>query len=227
MSEWQDLSQKELDYHVRQLNHPYRQTEAFADFIAEYMQPHKRIIDLCCGAGANLKYLKKRFPKCRYTGVDINEQLTAVARANIPGIRIVSGSIYDIEGEYHGALSYQTISWMDNWQEPIEKMVSLNPEFIGITSLFYKGDVDFMIRVINREEAKKSNYNVYSLKAIDEYFKAHGYAMIAKPYEIDIDLPKVNGMGTYTEKIEDGRRIQISGALLMPWYFILAVKEGD
>ena len=42
-----------------------------------------------------------------------------------------------------------------------------------------------------------------------------------KPFEIDIDLAKpVNRMGTYTEKLENGHRIQISGPLLMPWYFV-------
>ena len=36
-------------------------------------------------------------------------------------------------------------------------------------------------------------------------------------------------MGTYTIKTEDGNRLQVSGAMLMPWYFVYAAKdkEGD
>jgi hypothetical protein len=29
-------------------------------------------------------------------------------------------------------------------------------------------------------------------------------------------------MGTYTEHLADGRRLSISGPLLMPWYFLFA-----
>lgn len=36
--------------------------------------------------------------------------------------------------------------------------------------------------------------------------------------------PEKAGLGTYTEKLEDGRRIQISGGLMLPWYFIVACK---
>ena len=37
---------------------------------------------------------------------------------------------------------------------------------------------------------------------------------------VDIEKPPVDFMGTYTEKLENGKRIQISGAVLMSWKII-------
>jgi hypothetical protein len=50
---------------------------------------------------------------------------------------------------------------------------------------------------------------------------------VFQPFNIDIDLPKPahDGMGTYTEQLENGQRIQISGPVFMSWYFILARKS--
>ena len=47
------------------------------------------------------------------------------------------------------------------------------------------------------------------------------------PFEIDIDLPQTDNIdiGTYTVKLENKKRIQISAALMMPWYFIVASKD--
>ena len=45
--------------------------------------------------------------------------------------------------------------------------------------------------------------------------------------EIDIDIKKPkdkNLMGTYTVKTVENKRLQISGPLLMNWYFIKIVK---
>lgn len=38
--------------------------------------------------------------------------------------------------------------------------------------------------------------------------------------EIDIEKPHMDLMGTYTEKLQNGKRIQISGAIVMFWKII-------
>ncbi len=44
-------------------------------------------------------------------------------------------------------------------------------------------------------------------------------------FEIHIDLPKVDtDFKTYTEKLEDGRRLQITGGILLNWKFIIIKK---
>ena len=43
-----------------------------------------------------------------------------------------------------------------------------------------------------------------------------------RDFEIELDLsgPVEGGLGTYTRKLEDGRRLQFSGALWLPWKFV-------
>ena len=50
--------------------------------------------------------------------------------------------------------------------------------------------------------------NQYDAKNIEVY-----------DFEIPFDIPKppIDQMGTYTEKLVDGRRLQISGSMIMPW----------
>ncbi|MCM1174216.1 MAG: hypothetical protein NC341_04105 [Blautia sp.] len=45
-------------------------------------------------------------------------------------------------------------------------------------------------------------------------------------FEMDIDLPQTNkqGWGMYTVKTEHRKRIQISGGMMMPWYFVFVEK---
>ena len=56
----------------------------------------------------------------------------------------------------------------------------------------------------------------------------HGYEIVKSDrFDIEIDIPKptnIDLMGTFTEKVEgssDYQRLQISGPLLMNWYFVL------
>ena len=112
-------------------------------------------------------------------------------------------------------------------------MAQLKADWIALTSLFYEGNVNCKITIqdynvsLARKPYKEAFYNIYCLGLVKELFKKCGYSRFDYiPFEIDIDLPKpkTKGMGTYTERLANGKRIQISGPLLMNWYFILARK---
>lgn len=73
--------------------------------------------------------------------------------------------------------------------------------------------------------SNSSYYNTYSLPRIKEFLAQKGYRTFKYiPFEIDVDLPKPEHthMQTYTETLQNGKRLQISGPLLMNWYFIYA-----
>ena len=64
------------DYFNRQFNNPYRSTIKFCDWIEQLgvltKQSNCGIMDIGTGKGANLYYMKQRFPNCKYLGLDIN-----------------------------------------------------------------------------------------------------------------------------------------------------------
>jgi len=104
---------------------------------------------------------------------------------------------------------------------------------LGITSLFYDGPVSCSILLTeyfgeNNQIERGHRYNIYSLGLIKRALIEKGYTDIHwQRFDIDIDLPVPESrlMGTYTEQLIDGRRLQVSGPILMPWYFIYARKS--
>ena len=133
---------------------------------------------------------------------------------------------------YDGIVSFQTLSWLPGYKEEIACLAKLNPKWIAISSLFFEGQIDFDIKIheYDRKDSdgsRDSYYNIYSLPKVREEFDKNGYHNFEFfKFDIDIDIPQLhpNHMGTYTQKTEDGKRLQISGPLLMPWYFIVASK---
>ncbi len=242
-AEWLDKNKVNTDYHERQFREPYRSTVAFCDWLEteRLMCPEseQRILDLCSGAGANIYYMSKRYPKSSFLGVDINpdnvEQGNAFFQSKGMDNCLEVGDVYNLDPKYvsgfDGVVSFQSLMALPEFERPLRAMAKLAPEWIAATSLFYDGPVSCIIDMTEYDvglEANRSGfYNVYSLPVVRKHMQANGYRDFRfTPFEIDVDLPKQRQglMSTYTEKLEDGRRLQISGPLLMPWYFIAATR---
>ncbi|MFC2087677.1 class I SAM-dependent methyltransferase [Bacteroidota bacterium] len=243
--EWLD-EEFNKDYHNKQFIEPYRSTVLFCDWLDKYgkLNTHKTssILDIGTGKGANLLYLSGRYPNLNFTGIDINEELIAEGKKelknhNITNCELEIADIYTLHqskyvNKFEGIISFQTLFWLPEFQTPLKRFVQLNPDWIALTSLFYNGKVNCKIEVEQfmkglDKSPVKSFYNVYSLDLIQSFFQKFGYTGFHYiPFEIDIDLKKPENklMGTYTEKLSNGKRIQISGPVLMNWYFVLATK---
>ena len=124
---------------------------------------------------------------------------------------------------------------MPDYEAPLFEIFNkIQPEFIGLTSLFYEGDITCRIEVVEHARNNlKHFYNVYSLPSISRFCEINNYKLSKYlPFEIDIDIDKpkdLNLMSTYTEKIytkdeKYNKRIQLSGPLLMNWYMLLIEK---
>jgi len=241
-TEW--IENIDLNYHERQFDTPYQSTIAFCDWLEEIGYINKdsqfTVIDLASGQGANTYYLAQRYKKSKFIGIDINSEL--VLRGNkylqdkgIKNCYLEVGDIYRLEDKYiseiDAIVSFQTLSWLPEFKEPLAAMTKLKSKWIALTSLFYDGPISCTINVTDYDPKlypiKESFYNIYSLPVVKEYMSELGYNHFeSTPFEIGLDLPKpiTKGRGTFTEKLENGRRLQISGPLLLPWNFI-AVKS--
>lgn len=242
--EWLEIK---TDYHKKQFDTPYRSTVLFCKWLEQKgllnVHDQQAILDIGAGQGANLNYMAKQFPQCTFTGIDLNESLVNQGNSyfqdhHMSNCRLLQGDLYCLDpshiGKYEGVVSYQTLSWLPEYETPLKKMMELNAEWIALTSLFFDGDVDCTVTVkdytqsIGGENFRQSYYNIYSLNRVKEFCRQHGYTRFESvPFEIDIDLPKPDsmGMGSYTERLADGRRLQISGPVWMSWHFVCAQKE--
>lgn len=152
-------------------------------------------------------------------------------------VTLAQGDWYNLDkslvGAFDGVVSLQSLSWLEDWKLPLEKVCELHPKWMAFSSLFYEGKINYQIRLTDYElkgndvPYQETYYNIYALPLVKDFLAEHGYKkFMFEPFEIDIDLPKPMSMdaGTYTVKTEDGKRLQISAAMLMPWYFVYAAK---
>lgn len=244
IDEWQNIDESAYLYHLSQWVSQKQSTKHFADFLGERLYKALRVIDLGCGAGAATFYLAKRSPLTSFTGIDYSDELISCAnelaiknKAN--NLIFKTGDWFKLEEKYEvdGVVSLQTLSWLPEFEKPlIEIFGKLHPNWLAVSSLFYEGDISCVVNVNEHARNKQSFYNVYSIPAVREFAEKHGYKLIKKSkFQIDIDIEKPmnsDSMGTYTllickDKGPDNERLQISGPLLMNWWFLLFEKIED
>lgn len=237
-------SARVMEWHRRQFLEPKRNLIFFDKFISNF-QNFKggcKILDLACGGGAEAVWLATQHPAISIKGLDYVEKAFSYFEENAaPEIKkrvsLEKGDWYAIDRKYinqfDGIISLETLSWLEDWKEPIDKIIELNPKWMAFSALFYEGKINYQVKLENYEDAEMEDsqyttyYNIYSIPLIKEYMVSKGYKKFEfQKFDIDIDLPKPErmGTGTYTVKTVDGERLQISAAMLMPWYFIYAEK---
>jgi len=240
LDEWETLDAQALNYHESQWAVPKRSTEAFEAVARKYLSNSRDVIDLGAGAGAATAWIANRHPRVQFTALDYSGSLVEAGRKiaetrGVNNLKFAQGNWFDMSGigSFDGCISLQTLSWFSGFQEPLKALFDqIKPRWIGVSSLFYEGDITCRIEVEEHKRSRRSFYNIYSLPEVRRFCLQEGYRVAeADPFVIDIDLPKptdIDLMGTYTRLIQDGRevpsRLQISGPLLMSWYFVVIVK---
>jgi len=238
---WQDPGR--LPYHTAQLREPYRSTVALARFIRRHLPEHVgTALDVACGAGGNIAYLGQTFPGYRWTGIDIaGARLFPLARQAAAergiDVTLVEGDFHKLvdvfgEGRFDLVLSIQTLLGIPAYEAALDQLLAVTRGWLVVTSLFTTADVDAKVEVFDYTlpDGRQGPfyYNVYSLERFRRQCAARGCReFIVDDFEIDVDLPQPpRGMGTYTQLMADGTRLQRSGPLAMPWKFV-AVRMGE
>ena len=229
-----------MDYHMKQWNEPKESTKAFSNFFSKELSNSKSVVDLGAGAGAATYYLANRNLRTNFIGIDHSKELIDSAKEtskeyNLTNLAFDTGDWFNLNknfGGVDGVISLQTLSWLPEMKNPMTQIFEvIKPDWIGLSSLFYEGDISCRIEVFEHIRSRKTFYNVYSLKELNRLAVEYGYKIVKSDrFDIQIDIPKPTNtdlMGTFTEKVEgssDYQRLQISGPLLMNWYFVLIRK---
>lgn len=206
--------------------------------ISPYIAGKKlEILDAGCGLGHSLFFLDQLSPDSNYLGVDQTAVYIDEAKrlfVDMENFSFEVGNVEDLPKKYKKAfdvsISRAVISWLPYYHEFVKALMDTTKKHIFISSLFYDGDIDFItnIKMFKGESGKSDKIanecrNMYSLPHFKKFVMGLGAKNIeVTDFEINIDLPKppVDQMGTYTEKLENGKRLQISGAVLMNWKWI-------
>lgn len=214
------------------------QVKFFEELIGPYLAGERvSVLDACCGIGDLIYFLAQLNRNASFTGVDKATFLIEEARAHFtdnPNVTFVAGDIYKLSEQFGKrsfdlAVCKQTISWLPRYEEAVAELMAVARRAVFISSLFYDGRIDFETRV--REyttdagrEGYNAFYNVYSFPVFREFCLSRGAKdVVGFDFNIGIDLPQPaspDRMGTYTVQLQSGERLQISGALLMPWKIV-------
>ncbi len=194
-----------------------------------------KLLDAGCGLGHISYLLSKINPNLQILGIDKEDYLIEQAQKLCQDKKNISfhqGDICNLQSkfkkEFDVCVNWKVISWLPYYEECLRSLVSVTKSHIFLSSLFYDGDIDFEIRV--KQYKRKINnstfsqyYNIYSFPRFQEFVYGLGAKNVeAFNFDIEIDLPKPSPdkMGTYTIRLDDGKRLQISGAIVMFWKVI-------
>ncbi len=190
------------------------------------------VADIACGAGSLTYHIRKLYPKAAYKLVDLNHEAIALAQIHLSdcNCEFIVESIYDLshikDNSCDIVFCWQTLSWIENVDQAILELLRITRKggLIFCSSLFnINHDVDISSRVLDhtKESAKLglwSNYNVYSKLTIANLLENQADSFVIHEFTPNIDFKfDGKGMGTYTIKDENGKRIQFSAGLHMNW----------
>jgi SAM-dependent methyltransferase len=238
----------DLDYHKRQYQTRYASTDAMLAFIEEIAGPLPaacRVLDVACGAGANCHHMLERWP-ARFTGVDLDEELIAHARAlrapaHAGRVDYEVGDLFTLPGRHGRSFDvttfYQSLMLFspDDYPAVLAALAGCTRGWLFLSSLFSdkRMDVSCLIRDYARFGEDSRREILYSILDIGRFRRvAAGLGarqVVLREFQIPIDLagPPGGGLGTFTVRRDDGRRLQFSGAVPMPWYLAALRFDGD
>jgi ubiquinone/menaquinone biosynthesis C-methylase UbiE len=217
------LKQKyEMDKNLEKIISPYIKTKNY------------QILDACCGIGQISNYLYEINNNLKITGIDQTSFLIKEAKKlwNNTNLNFKVKDIYEFaeenEKKFDITINWKTLSWLPYYDEMIKSLIKLTKKHIFLSSLFYDGDIDFETKVREYQTEVGKNkfnhyFNVYSLPRFQDFVLNLGVKNIEVfDFNIDVDIPKppIDQIGTYTEKLDDGRRLQISGNIIQSWKII-------
>lgn len=220
-----------LEYHENQWKKSKHSTSKFTEFLSKELSLSKKVLDLGCGAGAALVQISRQNLDCKFIGIDHSKELIDIAkrqtaRLGILNVEFLEGNILNLDKQQDmvdGVTCVQTISWMDDFRNLVFEIIDkIQPKWIALSGLFYRGDISARIEILEHERKTKTYFNVYALPEISRFIAPLGFKIESyQPFDLNVDLPKpenINIMQTYTERLVSNRgesRIQISGPLLI------------
>ncbi len=193
------------------------------------------VLDIGCGNGNTMFHLRHAFPRWHYTGVDVVANLIDDGRklfSNIDNIELHVGDAHDVKfkKQFGLVLLWRVLQGLGDWERAMRAAFKQTEAggYLIISTLLNDADVD--ISVLMRDHTaegavKDVPLHILSLSRFEAFCRREGAKTFeSEPFEMPIDLPRPErGLNTYTRRLQDGKRIQIAGGLLVDHWKIVTL----
>lgn len=224
------------DYHVRQYETIYESTRGLLELMDDCIPDMGARVnaDVACGAGANIVHMLRRWPQTSYVGFDLCDTDLEYAESHVPvdlagRVEYKKANFFKlVENESADQFACTTLMQTlllfnaDEYPEVLRNIIHISSEWVFLTSLFADHNMDVTMQI--RDHVRNDNvfYNIHDIPRFEQNCRQLGVEeIIIRDFNISIDLtaPAEGGVGTWTQKLSDGKRLQFSGAVPMPWKF--------
>lgn len=226
-----DREQAEAFYRSSSLRDKPEQQKRLEALVAALPVPPQAIADIACGDGTTSRYLSEVCPRSSYTLVDRFESALAFAKAATKDqtANCLLGDIHALPlktDSYDVVVCWQTLSWLTKPDEAVRELVRIcRPGGRVYASSLFNAcvDVDVYASVVDHHRRSASQgwsvaYNTYSMRSVREWTAGLVAEVQLHDFEMPIDLSySGRGLGTRTVRLADGKRLQISGGMLLNW----------
>jgi ubiquinone/menaquinone biosynthesis C-methylase UbiE len=237
---YQQDAEKVNEYYLKHLQNKSGQ-QVFLEKIISENKPvmHHEIADVACGAGTLSYHISKLYPEANFTLIDVNDSALDLAKEILKetkSVKLVNHSIFELDTfkeQFDIVFCWMTLLALDKPKEALEQLVSACKKGgkIYLSSLFnFHHDVDIYshFKDLTRDSGKDGvfmQYNTISLPTVAEWLKGK-----VQSYKVHEFMPETDflhdgkGIGTATTMTADGKRLQISGGMLMNWGILEITK---
>ncbi len=194
----------------------------------------QRIADVACGSGSLSFHLSSLYPQARFTLADMNEDALDIARevGKTFSADVVQADAHALSlpsNHYDLVFFWHTLLCINDPQRAFRELLRIcRPGGrVFLSSLFnMEHDVDLLTKAVDHTRASAHEgglpYNSFCERTIRSWTDCD---LTFHECEMRIDLPQTTrGLGTYTRRLEDGQRLQVSAGMLMSWR-ILEVRK--
>ena len=192
-----------------------------------------KVVDVGCATGDFVYYLKQQYPNIDITGIDVDDELLARARKEVPQANFVQGDIsaggdfgkYDLVFMNGVHSIFENLDWLGN----LLKMRRNEKSCIYVFGLFNPENLDVIIKARPSGSTCKweTGWNVFSMQTVSSYLTENKLKSEYRKFEIGLDITKDlnDPFRSWTEPIGNGKRMIISGLQLRHTFYLLEITS--
>ena len=239
------MKSKRLHDHIYLKENRYKKTKEMFKFIDRHAFRNKNkkyeeeVCDIGCAAGEFLFFLKEKYPRKLFTGVDVRKDLLTKAKKIVKNVNFKKGSVLKKnlfkKSQFDKIFMIGVHPIFDNFEGCFTNLINWGKprSEIFICDMFNPFPVDVLIRYKLSENYKsniyESGWNIFSKSSVSKFLKKNRNvkSFDFKTFQMPFDLkPQKDPIRSWTIRSEK-KRLMINGLSIIQPQTLLKIKLKD